>query len=67
MKTICFKNFWKLYVFNFMEINHGLTIDKGKGSCKGKRGEQWYHSFDPLKYTHYEGSLLEMNFLSKVH
>ena len=50
-----------------MEINHGLTIDKGKGSCKGKRGKRWYHSLDPLKYTHYEGSLLEMNFLSKVH
>ena len=44
-----------------------LWLDKGKGSCYGKRGEWWYHSFDPVKYKHYEGSLVKINFLSKVY
>ena len=32
------------------------------------RREQWHHSFDPVKYKHYEGSLLKkINFSSKVY
>ena len=62
MKTICFKTFWKLYLFNFMEINHRLMIDKGKGSCNGKRGERWYHSFDPSKYTRRKPRICPVDF-----
>ena len=40
-----------------------LWLDKGNG----KRGEWWYHSFDSVKYKHYEGSLLKINFWSKVY
>ena len=54
---------WKFKLIN----NHRWTIDKGKGSCNGKCGERWYHSFDPSKYKLYEGSLLKINFLGKVY
>ena len=38
---------WKFALIN----NHRLTIDKGKGSCNGKRGERFYHIMDNLWYV----------------
>ena len=32
-----------------MEICAYRTVDKGKGSCYGKRGERWYHIVDNLR------------------
>ena len=46
-----------------MEINHRLLCC----SHHEKHVELWYHSFDPVKYKHYEGSLVKINFLSKVY
>ena len=40
-----------------------LWLDEGNG----KHGEWWYHSFDSVKYKHYEGFLLKINFWSKVY
>ena len=50
---------WKLTI--------GCCAYQGKGSFNGKRGERRYHSFDSVKYKHYEGSLLKINFWSKVY
>ena len=49
------------------KLTIGCCTYQGKGSCNGKRGERWYHSFDSVKHKHYEGSLLKINFWSKVY
>ena len=47
--------------------DENLLLGKGNCYCNGKRGEWWHNRFDPLKYKHYKGSLLKINFLGKVY
>ena len=48
-----------------MEICTSQTIDKGKGSCYGKRGERWYNMVDnpqfdnshPIHFSGFHGTI----------